>query len=238
MPAGDKEVRFFDNNFAMGAAWYRGRLLGDARDGTRRSMFARPIRAIGRKLLGEATPYYLFHPAVPDRVKATSPEVKLIVLLRDPVARAYSQYQHSVARGHEPLTFEDALDAEPHRLAGEEEKLLADPMYTSFSHRHHSYCSRGVYVDQLVRWMERFAPERFLIISSEDLFADPRTELGRVFDHLELQPYELDSYPRLNVSAHGPRVSDQTNERLRTFFRPHNERLYVLLGRDFGWDAR
>ena len=60
------------------------------------------------------------------------PEAKLIVLVRNPVDRAFSHYQHEVALGREPLSFEEALEAEDERLRGEEEHMLADPRY--FSH--------------------------------------------------------------------------------------------------------
>src|SRR6187200_1451927 len=106
-----KEVSFFDRHWWRGEAWYRGQF---------------PLRAGGR-LVGEASPSYLFHPLAPERARSLVPDAKLIALVRNPVDRAYSQYQHAVALGREPLSFEDALAAEDERLVGEVERLLADP---------------------------------------------------------------------------------------------------------------
>ena len=69
------------------------------------------------------TPYYLFHPLAAERIAAALPDVKLIVLLRDPVERALSQYFHSKRLGLEPLELEEALAAEPKRLANAEAAL-------------------------------------------------------------------------------------------------------------------
>ena len=81
---------------------------------------------------GEATTYYIFHPHAPRRILATVPKMKLIALLRNPVDRAYAQYHQKIRRGYEPLSFEDAIDAEPERLRGEKEKMLANETYNSF----------------------------------------------------------------------------------------------------------
>jgi hypothetical protein len=97
-----KEVSFFDRHWARGEAWYRGQF---------------PLRSSG-KVVGEASPSYVFHPLAPKRVFSLVPEVKLIVLLREPGDRAYSQYQHAVALGRETLSFEDALAAEDDRVRG------------------------------------------------------------------------------------------------------------------------
>ena len=90
-----KEIHYFDLQSFRGLRWYR-------------SHFPPAGRSRGR-ITGEASPYYLFHPAVPARVAEALPDVRLVALLRDPVARAYSQYQLSVRDGHETLGFEEAL---------------------------------------------------------------------------------------------------------------------------------
>ena len=106
-----KEVSFFDRHWWRGEFWYRGQF---------------PLRS-GQRLVGEASPSYLFHPLAPERVRSLVPEAKLIALVRDPVDRAYSHYQHEVALGREPLSFEDALAAEAERTRGEVVRHVADP---------------------------------------------------------------------------------------------------------------
>ena len=91
----------------------------------------------------------MFHPLAADRIAADLPGVRLLVLVRDPVERAYSAHAHERARGFETEPFERALELEPARLAGEAERIAAEPGYLSASHQHHAYRARGRYVEQL-----------------------------------------------------------------------------------------
>ena len=125
-------------------------------------------------------------------------------MLRDPVGRAYSQYQHELARGFETLGFEEALEKEDERLAGEEERMLADPTYRSFSHQHHSYLARGRYVDQLRRWHACVGPERLLVIDSSAFFKDPDAGYREVLSFLGLAELSLPTYSQLNAHSYGP----------------------------------
>jgi hypothetical protein len=185
-------------------------------------------------LTGEGSPYYLFHPGVPSRVATTIPNVRLIVMLRDPIARAHSHYQHEVARGFESLQFEDALKTEEERLAGEAERLCADPSYRSFSHEHHSYFSRGIYVDQLRRWTALFPQDQILIVDSGDFFAQPGRAYGAVLTFLGLKHHALKEYPSLNAHRYEP-MSDRARAFLEAVFDEPNRALTALLGRSFSW---
>ena len=89
------------------------------------------------------------------------PDIRLVILLRDPVERAYSHYKERLRNGGEALDFEDALDAEPARLQGEAERIVAEPGYHSVAHEDHSYVAQGRYLDMLPRWFELFPPEQF-----------------------------------------------------------------------------
>ncbi|MCZ0905318.1 polysaccharide/polyol phosphate ABC transporter ATP-binding protein, partial [Microcoleus sp. HI-ES] len=82
-------------------------------------------------LLWEMTPYYIYHPLVAERVYKCFPDVKLIVMLRNPVKRAWLHYHLEVAIGCEKLDFEKAISSEPDRLKGEIEKIKADKDYYS-----------------------------------------------------------------------------------------------------------
>src|SRR5919204_149042 len=124
-----KGVHYFDMNAERSLRWYRAHFPTERR---RR-------QAGSGAVTGEASPYYLFHPRGPDRVRAAVPDARLIAMLRDPVDRAYSQYQQEYARGFEDAeTFERALELEPARLAGERERMLADPEYESPALQHHA----------------------------------------------------------------------------------------------------
>lgn len=224
-----KEIRFFDLNWHRGVSWYRSRFP------SRRSAQQVARRRGVTMVVGEASPDYLFHPLAPSRVAGTLPDVKLVVLLRNPVDRAYSHYWHQVKRGHERLSFEDAIDRERERLAGERDRVVADPRYVSYELHHHSYLTRGMYADQLEKWMGRFRPEQFLIERSEDLFAEPREVFRRVLGYLGLPPRDLPRYETFNAHTEEP-IQPEIRKRLVEHFRPHNHRLHELLGRDMGWD--
>ena len=86
------------------------------------------------------------------RLAREVPDVRIIVSLRDPVERAYSHYKERVRHGAEPLSFEEALEAEPGRLNGEAERIVRDPSYRSKAHEDHSYLAQGRYLDMLPRW--------------------------------------------------------------------------------------
>ena len=139
-----KGVHFFDTRYDKGMAWYRAHFPTTAF----RALFK--ARHGADLVTGEASPYYLFHPHVPYRLHQHLPNVKLIAMLRDPIERTYSQWQHELSRGFEHLDpSRTALDAEAGRLAGEVEKMNADPDYKSYSHQHHSYMARSRYADQI-----------------------------------------------------------------------------------------
>jgi hypothetical protein len=230
LPALRKEVHFFDLEYWRGPRWYRGYFP------TRRLMEGRRRRN-GVALTGEATPYYLFHPAVPSRVAAVLPQARFVVLLRDPVARAYSHYQREVRKGREPLSFADALAQEPSRLAGEAARLVADPRYHSERFQRFSYRTRGVYAPQLRAWLAAFPRERFLVLESEALFADPVRAFGEVAAFLGLPPWRPSGVTPYNTERYAT-LDPALRAELEDFYRPHNMELETLLGRPPSWVSR
>jgi hypothetical protein len=225
-----KELRFFDLNYDRGMAWYRSRFPS-----RRYKQLVKRTRGIDL-VVGEGSPDYMFHPLAPGRIARDQPAANLILFLRNPVDRAWSHYWHQHSRGHEPFSFEEAIDREPERLAGELEKMGADERYVSYERHHHSYLARGIYVEQLVAWMDLFPREQFLVERSEDFFEDPALVFKRVLSFLRLPDYELNHYETFNAFSSGE-MAPATRERLVEYFRPHNRRLYEFLGRDFGWDG-
>jgi Sulfotransferase domain len=225
--ASTKEVHFFDLAFARGVGWYRRHFPTASQVGRQRAETGlEPV-------VCEATPYYLFHPQVPYRVRGSLGGARLIVLLRDPVERAISHYEHSVAMGAEDLPLASAIEREPERLSGEAERLAADPCATSLAHRYHSYLSRGVYADQLAVWLALFPRFHFLILNSHELFREPAATMARVHRFLDLPPQALADYPPYGQRDHA--VDPALEEHLRAYFAPHNERLWSLIDEDLGW---
>jgi hypothetical protein len=155
-------------------------------------------------------------------------------MLRDPVKRAWSQYWHEVARGFESLPFDEALERESERLAGEDERLLSDPTYHSLEHQHHSYLTRGRYAEQLARWLEHFPRGQLLVISSERFFADSETEYQRVLHFLGLMPMSLPEYKAHNPRRYGP-IPPDARARMERYFAAPNAELQAVLGADLSW---
>lgn len=222
-PALAKEIHFFDYNFGRGEAWYRAHF----------PTYWERVR--GRfRLTGEASPYYLFYPHAAWRAAQCVPHAKLIVLLRNPVERAYSHYQHQVRLGLETLAFAQAIDQEAARLIGEYEELLNDDEYYSFNYQNYSYCARGMYADQLTRWFRYFPREQFLILRSEDFYANQSAQFARVLDFLHAPRWEPTFFRVENDGEYAP-MPPELRARLVEFFAPHNARLYELLNVDFEW---
>jgi hypothetical protein len=223
-----KGVHYLDANFNKGRAWYRSHFP---------TALSRTLRGHGGRpaIVGESSPYYLFHPHAPRRARYTLPDVKLIVLLRNPVDRAFSHYKERTRNGVEDLTFEEALDQEPARLSGELERMRHDPGYNSFAHEHFSYVSQGFYLPQLERWMDEYPLERFCIIRSEDLFEDPPGTYAAVLRFLGLPTFDLKRYKRFNYHPSDD-MDPATRDRLVATFAEHNRRLAGFLGRALGWN--
>lgn len=210
-----KSTDWFFRPRGRGRSWYLGHFpTAAARQ--------RHARLHGRAITGEASPMYLFDPRVPARVAAMAPRARIIVLLRDPVDRAWSHYRERVLNGTESLTFDEAIAAEDGRLAGEWERMLAEPGYYSRAVDWYSYRSRGVYLPQLQRWWQHFGHDQVLVLRSEDFYADPESTLVVVHRHLGIDPC-----PRVTpVDRNGaptpatPKAmpSREIRERLREFY--------------------
>jgi hypothetical protein len=223
-----EEIHFFDLNYSKGVPWYRGHFPT--------IYYERWVARKGLRLIaGEATPYYMYHPLAAKRIKELLPGIKLIAMLRNPVDRAWSHYQHEVAYGREALPFEEAIEREPHRIAGEAERMLADSSYISVSHQRFSYLSRGMYVDQLKAWFDLFPREDLLILISERFRSDPTGNFRRVLEFLDLPPQMRSVFPMYNSGKYPP-LGRALRRRLTDYFSVANEQLYELIGEDCGWN--
>jgi hypothetical protein len=219
-----KEIHYFDNQYSKGPRWYRSFFPMKSYLAAKGARLGAPI------VTGEASPYYLFHPAVPQRVQELIPSARFLVLLRDPVTRAYSEYRLRVRGGFENLSFAEAIDAEAERLSGWNARLGAGEQPPSKSpHQMFSYAARGEYASQLERWFDYFPRDAFLIERSENFFSDPATVLHRAEAFLGLDPWDPPEYTAFN-SASEPPPDDVTRDLLRERFEGLNADLERLLG--------
>jgi Sulfotransferase domain len=223
-----KGVHYFDTHYDRGLPWYRAHfpLQMSVRRGARRTS-STPV-------ILESSPYYGFHPLAGTRIGADLPGVRLLVLLRDPVERAYSAHAHELARGYETEPFERALELEDSRLAGEERRLIDDPTYVSHAHQHQAYVRRGQYIDLLTRLEQVVGREGMLVVDSHRFFSQPDQVLDEVLGFLDLP-----RSPDIRVERHNARpraaISDSVGHRLDEHFIPYDERLAEWLGWTPSW---
>jgi Sulfotransferase family len=144
----------------------------------------------GERAAGEVSPVYIYIPKAPERIEHYIPEAKLIAVLRDPVERAYSSFQHLVREGREP--FDDFARA----IHEEESRIKRN--YAPLWH----YKEGGFYSAQLSRYLERFERRRIRIYLYEDLKEDPAGVLRDIFEFLDVdESFVPDMSARYNVGG-------------------------------------
>jgi hypothetical protein len=229
-PASQKEVHFFDYNYYRGEDWYRKHFPLESEQRAFSSEHGRPF------LTGEASPSYISHYWAPRRLAKLLPSAKLIVMLRNPVDRAYSQYQMSRREGEEELdSFAAAIEIEDRRLELERSRAQRSPHYNSWPIGCWSYLMRSRYAEQLERWLAVFPRSLFHFLTLEDLANDPQRTLDGVHRFLDLPDHGYENLRPLHTATYES-IAPEVRARLTDYFRPHNERLYELIGKDLGWE--
>ncbi|KAK2866214.1 hypothetical protein Q7C36_002270 [Tachysurus vachellii] len=221
------EPHFFDRHYARGLTWYRS-MMPKALDG---------------QIVMEKTPRYFVTAETPARVRAMSRDVKLIVVVRDPVTRAISDYTQIASKTPGISSFESL--AFKNRSSGQVNSLWS-PLYI------------GLYAQHLEHWLAYFPLSQIHFVHGERLVSDPAFELGRVQDFLGLERIITDKHFYFNKTKGFPclkkaegsaephclgktkgrthvRVEPEVVHNLRDFYHPHNLRFYQMTGMDFGW---
>ncbi|XP_057606147.1 heparan sulfate glucosamine 3-O-sulfotransferase 6 isoform X1 [Hippopotamus amphibius kiboko] len=243
------EPHFFDRCYERGLAWYRSPhphpplcLAGweQASEAWGGSLMPRTLDG---QITMEKTPSYFVTREVPRRIHGMSPATKLIVVVRNPVIRAISDYAQTLSKtpglpSFGALAFRRGLG----------------PVDTAWS-----AVRIGLYAQHLDNWLRYFPLSHFLFVSGERLVSDPAGELGRVQDFLGLKRVVTDKHfyfnatkgfpclkkaqgsgrPRCLGKSKGrphPHVPEAVVQRLRAFYRPFNRKFYQMTGQDFGWD--
>jgi hypothetical protein len=220
------ELHYFDRDFDRGLSWYRSWFA-------RRSVVETHERRTGRPArVGEKTPSYVVLPDGPTRVAAVLPGVKLVVSLRDPVSRAYSQWSMNLRTGRETLSFADALEAEPERLASVD--LRASVSGTSYLE--HGYAMRSRYAEQLERWLAHFDRSQLYVYRSEDLYRDPERWIPPLLDHVGVRSDVVELVmPHIGMSGRDP-IDPHLRDQLIERFEPADAQLQALTGLSYYQD--
>ncbi|HRA49958.1 sulfotransferase [Actinotalea sp.] len=222
-----KGVHYFDMHYDRGMPWYQGHFPIRATSALRRRGGPRPVT-------GESSPFYSFHPLAAERIARDLPGIKLIMLLRDPVERAYSAHSHELARGFETEPFERAIALEAERLAGQRERMIAEPSYVSFDLQHHGYLTRGHYVDQVRRIEALVGRERLHVVDAQDFFERPESEFRGVLDFLGLPWVDGVAFEKHNARRRSP-MDAALRAELTAHFEASDAALAQWWGRTPSW---
>ncbi|KAI1884360.1 hypothetical protein AGOR_G00225610 [Albula goreensis] len=221
------EPHFFDKNYDKGLDWYREKMP----------------KSLEGQVTMEKTPSYFVTPEAPARVYAMSRHTKLIVVVRDPVTRAISDYAQTLSKHPSTPSFQSL--AFRNRSAGP-----VDPSWSALR--------IGLYAQHLEAWLRYFPLAQMLFVSGEGLIRDPAEEMARVQDFLGVQREvteknfyfnQTKGFPCLRKEAGSkphclgktkgrthPEIDPHTMQILRQFYAPHNRKFYQMTGHDFGWD--
>ena len=222
-----KEVHYFDLNHDKEVNWYRAQY----------PLFLSKKRMQSFSFV-DASPLYFFHGNCPERAHRVVPDARLIILLRCPIERAYSHYQHAFKRGYESRPCIQAIEEE---LSGiDPERPIAPlPRETFFHFRQRSYIRRGIYAPQISRWLAYFSREALLILDANQFFLDTRRVMSRVFSHLGHEDHpSIDENTVYKRGQYDSLVPDDVRKTLEAFYLEHNNALENLTGSTFSWVSR
>jgi len=201
---------------------------------TYHEMFPLPHELKPDKLTYEASPSYLFNPDCPERIYRYSPGVRLVAILREPVSRAFSAWNMYKSFTYsanpylrlfaESRSFEDAVLQE----IGELEKK--DWKTDKFS-----YIKRGMYVEQLERYLQYISRDSLLILEYSRLISDPQNVFTSMFRFLQIDDRIAIRTLRSHVTKYRDEIPMKARDALQSVFKPYNERLFKLLGEEYDW---
>ena len=219
------ELGYFDSNFHLGLNWYRSLFP---------TLFSKWVVKQKKQfaITGEDTPFYIWNPLVAKRILKILPKIKLIVLLRNPVDRAYSNYHLGIRAGSENLSFEDAIQIELKKL---------NEINDEFEHNvekytiPRSYIAKGFYANQLKIWLELFNSEQLIIISTEDLESNPQGTLDKIYNFLKI-PKNHKLIPEKQKKSSYRKMKNETREFLINLYKKNNAELFSMIGQKFDWD--
>jgi len=220
------EIGFFDSNFHLGINWYRSMF-------PRKKQIEDVKQKEGTAITGEDTPFYFWNPIAAKRIKKLLPNIKLIAILRNPIDRAYSEFQDWASRESNPPSFETVVENELN-IQRKYPSLITEENFKVFNQKN-SHLLKGVYVDQLKIWRGLFPKEQIFTLSTENLNSEPTVELKSVFQYLNLPDYTIKNPQHKKQKKYG-HMNPQTRKLLKEFFKPHNQRLFNLIGKKFEWD--
>lgn len=217
-----KEIHYFDLNFYKSKKWYLAHF---------------PSKLSQEKLTGEATPYYLFHPFVAERVAKLFPNIKLIVILRNPVDRAFSHYQMEKRNFRETATnFSEGLELEKERKKKVNILKLKNPKYQDKIHQNFLYAERGLYSIQIANWLQYFPSNNFHFIFYDEFFSNPDFHFKKICSFLGISEKRIENYKVFNKGDYNRKIDKDIIENYFPKIDTEKKVLEKLLNRKINWD--
>ena len=221
------DLHFFEYIISNNIQWYRSHFP---------ILFSKSNKHKNSFITGEYTSTYMYHPDVPKRIFNLLPKIKLIVILRNPIDKAYSTYQQQFRFGEYTTSFEDTINAEFRRIdLNKDFPELNSNNYDFENFVAQNIIRHGVYADYLETWLKIFDRKQILILNSDDLKKSTKETLRRVFNFLNVSNYDIKDTSQVNVGKY-PTINKITRKKLIEFFKPHNQRLNKLLDTEFDWN--
>lgn len=213
IPSLGKEVNFFSikKKYLYGVDWYRKQF---------------PARTNPLELIYEASPGYILNPDAPERVYKHFPKTKIIMLLREPVARIWSEYKYFTRIGREDRSFRQVLKEEFADL----DKRIVKPM----ANGQKEYLVRGIYLPQIKRWRKYFPKEQILIVPASDLFDRSEETVNKIFKFIGMKEFSLKEYPQNEPEGivH-PDLDEDLHTFLKNLYAPYNEELIQYMREEY-----
>lgn len=226
----NKEIHYFDREIRnRDLSWYNKQI--NRKPGT----------------LGfEATPSYLLDPHSAELLAEVTKDIKLIACLRNPIDRAYSWYTKgyhkmgNLTKANGSPSFEEVLKTEKHVMDKHWDAFAKSRNYDNewfFEFQiYWSFMRRGFYDEQIKRYYNFFPKKQILILCAEDFFHSPQRTVNLICQFLNIQKIKIGPIRKFNATKYRKAISPKTKDYLADVFKPHNERLFKLLGRRFDWD--
>ena len=215
------DLHFFEYMISDKISWYKSHF---------------PRKSKNSFVTGEFTSTYMYHKKVPERIFNLIPKIKLIVILRNPIDKAYSTYNQQSHFNEVTSSFEETIKAEFARI-----DLIKNHIeYTNNNPNFDNYVEyniirHGIYFNYLEKWFKIFPKKQIFVVDSNELENFPQQTLNKVFEFLNLSPHEIPNLAKVNVGKYSP-MTESTRESLIEFYKPHNAKLNNLLGTNFDWN--
>jgi hypothetical protein len=217
---------FFNDNFHLGVNWYKSFFPTTF---TRKKIKSK----FGNFLAFDVTTKYMEEESTANNVYQTKPNMKIIIILRNPVDRAYSQYHLSVRQTAERRSFEDVVEENMNRLNKESHEHYK--IKPKFSAKEDNYLKKGLYALQLRYWLKIFPRENILIVSTEEFESNQQIIYNKIFEFLNISKFEVKNTKKMQKGNYPP-IKSETRNLLLDYFRPHNHELFELINMEFDWD--